>query len=313
MKKFLFKNLGKSISLLLYIPGVIKIYNLIYESSGQKLVNVMHEYVEIPKRKIVWRIKLRNGKYVKTVIDPNEYKTKQFAIDYKWYSPGISIVENIILKHLKENVVYLDIGANLGMRSLCALSNEQKTIMFEPNVEVAKINKERCDLNNFTNYIIIQKGVSNKSGVVNFSIDDSSYKSSINPSENTTVVRNTSIETISLDDWISEFPDIQKNIFVKVDIEGHELELTLGAKKFLSYYSPTFIMEINQKGSNFNKIYEIFNNYGYNVFSLAADRWDNKILRPIDSIDENLINRAVDFLFIKDENLIKKLSPIIEY
>lgn len=310
MKKIIFKTIGGIVSLLIRVPFLLSLYNSIYESAPQKWVNILHQNVRMPKKRFIWNIKLRNGKRVQTGVDQSNYKTLQLALDYKWYSPGIAIVENIILNSLGNDCLYVDVGANLGMRSLCALSNGQETIMFEPNTEVAKLNEERCKLNGFTNYTIVPKGVSSSTGEVTFSIDNSSYKSSINPTANTEVVETTTIQTTSLDDWFKDQKDHARNIYLKVDIEGHELELVSGAKNFIKNFDPTVIMEINEKGAHFEEIYKLFKEESYSCFALSADRWDDQILRPVDSESSDAIERVTDFLFTKNQELIKKLNSV---
>ncbi len=312
MKKQLLKLTCSIISISLYLPYMIKLYNFIYERSGPRVINVLHQYVKIPRKKIDWKIKLRNGKIIKTKINPDDYKTLQFALDYKWYSPGIAIVENEILKAIGKDCLYIDIGANLGMRSLLALSNGQQTYMFEPNNEVSDINESRCKLNNYNNYQIIRKGISNKNGHVTFNIDSSSYKSSINDNLETEFIKSLSIETITLDSFIKENGITTKDIFIKVDIEGHEKEMISGAINVIESLSPTLIIEINDKSKNFNVIFNTLKDFNYQCFALFSDRWSGKLLNKLNSVNDiESINEVTDFLFVKDNKIKESIKKYI--
>jgi len=311
MKSSIFKVIGNILTLLIKGSIFRKLYNSIYENSSQRWVNIFHQYVHFKfNRNFIWKIKLLNGKSVITEVDMENYKTLQFALDYKWYSPGIARVENIVLTEIGSKGIYIDIGANLGMRSLCALSNGQETVMFEPNTEVSTLNESRCELNGFRNYTLIRKGVSSSTGKVSFSIDNTSYKSSIEPTKETEIINKVTIETVSLDDWMNEYSIINKRAFVKVDIEGHEDEMIKGAKYFIETIKPTLIIEINDKDKNFIEIFNFFRLKEYHCFALYSDRWDDKLLRRIESPFSPTVNEVTDFFFTIDQSIIKELSRV---
>jgi FkbM family methyltransferase len=312
MKNKFFKLLCKLITKLIKTNFGLEVFNKVYETSGQKWINIFHKYVKFPNKSFTWDIKLLNKKKVKTHIIKEDYKTLQFAIDYKWYSPGIARIENEILESLGKDCLYIDIGANLGMRSLIALSNAQQTLMFEPNNDVSDINENRCKLNNFTNYKIIRKGISNNNGQVTFNIDSSSYKSSINDNIETEFIKSEIIETISLDSYVKENSIISKDILIKVDIEGHETEMISGAIDVIKSLSPTLIIEINDKSKNFNVIFETLVNFNYECFALYSDRWSGKLLNKIDSVEDiKSINEVTDFLFVKNQKIKESIKQYL--
>lgn len=311
MKSLIFKLIGSTLTGLIMFPVFRRVYNSLYENSSQFWINIFHQYVKFKVLgKFLWKIKLLNGKLVYSEVDMGNYKTLQFALDYKWHAPGIARVENIILDEIGQNGLHIDIGANLGMRSLCALSNKQETVMFEPNNEVSELNENRCKLNNFRNYSFVRKGVSSSTGKATFSIDSTSYKSSIQPEEKTEVVNTITIETISLDDWMKEYPLTNKRTLVKVDIEGHELDMVMGAKNFIRTIKPTLIIEINDKEKNFEKIFRFFGDENFLCFALHADRWDNNLLTRIVDLKTPEIHEVTDFLFTSDPSVILKLAKV---
>ena len=305
MKKVFFSLLGKLISLFVKLNLCLKAYNLIYERSSQKWVNVFHQYVKLPNKDFVWNIHLRNGEMVQTLVKKDDYKTLQLALDYKWYSPGLSLIEEEIFLYYNREVLNLDIGANLGMRSLSALSLGIETIMFEPNPELVKLNEERCELNEFDNYSIIKKGISNENSTKEFFVDKSSYKSSFNQNE-TEFVETLRVESVTLDSFFSS--EVGKSVYMKVDVEGHEKNVIIGGEKFIIENSPVSIIEINDKGDNFNFIHGFFEKLGHRTFALYADEFEGKILKEYTKDSGINMNNVADFMFTKDEGLIERLK-----
>lgn len=299
------------ITLLIKFPFFLKWYNKKYESSSQKWVNIFHMYVEMPKKDLVWNIVLRNKKVVRAEVDKNNYKTLQFTIDYKWYSPGMSIIENALNEFYPKDYCFVDIGANLGMRSLTALSTGRETFMFEPNNEVSDLNEQNCKLNNFKNYTIERKGVSDVAQTKEFFIDKTSYMSTMHKDESShEFVDKIQIETVTVDEYFSQKK--LAGLFIKIDVEGHEKFVLQGANNIINVYSPSLMVEINGKGDNFSAIYNLLSAKGYTVYALYSSGFDFKLLKVINSQnDEEVINSTCDFLFVKEEGVIKALAKFI--
>lgn len=149
-------------------------------------------------------------------------------------------------KHLQAcNIVY-DLGANEGYYSLIAAKltgNSGYVYAFEPLPEnVSKI-KRHVQLNNINNISIIDKAVSDKTGVLIFSntndqagntyIDSSpKFKESSNKIE---------IKSISLDDFCS-VPGNKAPHLLKIDVEGAEYDVLCGAKKTIEKHQPVIVL-----------------------------------------------------------------------
>ena len=97
------------------------------------------------------------------------------------------------------------------------------------------------------------------------------------------------VETKKLDDVIQN----KEISFIKIDVEGHELDVIEGSKKIIKEYKPTLLVEIEEKHTKKPNSYVIneIKNYGYNVFFL-----ENKKIKKID--DEILFDKERNFIFI---------------
>ena len=78
-----------------------------------------------------------------------------------------------------------------------------------------------------------------------------------------------SIKTISLDDY-----DFSHQIgFLKIDVEGHELEIIHGAKKFIRKNMPTMLIEIEERHSGIQPkvVINEIEQLGYKCFIVDDD------------------------------------------
>ncbi len=304
----LFRYLGMIVSFFLKNRQIFKIYNYVYEHSTHRVAKLFVKFIKVPDNDNLWTIKLLNGKKVYTKIYANDLKTAQFALSYKWHSPPLNFTEKILNEYYAIDIPWIDIGSNLGIRSLLSLTEKRPVYFIEPNSELNRLNIERCLLNHFENYILFEIGVSDKTGTIEFTIDKTSYNSSI---ENGKIPENLvdHKEIIKIDTIDNIFKDQLDNIktaCIKIDVEGHELNVIEGALVFISRLSPTMIVEVNQKGNHFSKFLNIFYDFDYEIFEIGhftKSAYYKKIVS--DESFNNSTLRNNDFLVIRDKKLIR--------
>lgn len=313
------KKAIQRILILLFIPCNIliknklffRLYNQIYENSPHLLVRLFVMCLSVPNKENEWWIKLLNGKKVKTLIHKDDMKSSQFPLSYKWHAPSLNQLEFVLDNYYGQDSCYIDIGANLGLRSLFALSSSRQTYMFEPNQELTAFKQEKADLNGFSNFEIIEKGLSSVANKSNLYIDKTSYLSSLNQDLIPENLREQTmeIEVITLDSFVTE-REINAEFFMKIDVEGHELDVLKGADKTLQHLTPTLIIEINEKGNNIHEIFRLLNHYSYKVFVILHKPIGHSFLETV-SISETYQDskkHSNDFLFVHNEELSRNLS-----
>ena len=135
---------------------------------------------------------------------------------------------------LGENEIFVDGGAYYG-DSIVSIINESKGLYkhiysFEPTTTKCKIMQQEFNENNRIS--IIQKGLWSKEAKLHISIDNIGAASScvINVSNNVE-----KIDVVGLDSF---FADKEFPTFIKMDIEGSELEALRGAAQILSANKP---------------------------------------------------------------------------
>lgn len=101
-------------------------------------------------------------------------------------------------------------------------------IAFEPDPAHFSACTQRLEQQNIPNYRLIQAGLSDKSGVLEFSANGNGGSHILDPNDTTKRVKNViTIRTIALDDM----EDVRNVGFVKMDIEGAEFGALHGAER----------------------------------------------------------------------------------
>ena len=147
---------------------------------------------------------------------------------------------------------FLDIGAHGGLYSIILKKNfpSLKILTFEPDKQNRYQLYSNLFLNNFENEIrVFDFGLSDKSGVVSFGI----RKKGNRGGKSIGSQGKEQIKVKQLDDVVLSK---NKNCFLKIDVEGHELNVIKGSKKFLKNNNCLIQVEVLDKNQfdNFNTL-----------------------------------------------------------
>ena len=170
----------------------------------------------------------------------------------------------------------VDIGANVGTFTVELQKNSKRVICIEPlkeNIHYLKyLIKKNVKIYNFalsnkdnSDYLYIPKINNN----FNYALATLNYKNIINFKD----IKLVKIK-IKKFDKLFFYSNSKKNIdFIKIDVEGHELEVLKGMKKFLKNNKPIFLVEIEKKHNfNYNKVFKFFTERNYKSFVLKEDQ-----------------------------------------
>lgn len=134
----------------------------------------------------------------------------------------------VLRKELKEGMVCMDLGANIGYVTLLMADKIGKTGMIyaiEPDPANVELLDKNIELNNFNDRVrIFKMGVSNKLQVADFYVGKSSNLGGMTKTKNTkgSPIR-VGVDTITNFCEDKKIPEL-----IKMDIEGHEVEVLEG-------------------------------------------------------------------------------------
>lgn len=153
---------------------------------------------------------------------------------------------NIVCLLLQSNDNFLDAGANIGNHSLHVAQHLKNgtVIAFEPSPKTFEQLNSNIALNNFSNIIAVQKALSDKKQKVTLYLSKAENIGSTGLSASDEFSGETvSVNTITGDEWLQQ--NFQNRIAgIKIDVEGHELEVLKGLQQMIERDMPFLMIEI---------------------------------------------------------------------
>lgn len=224
----------------------------------------------------------------------------------------------VLREELKEGMVVLDVGANIGSYALIEaglVGNEGRVYAVEPAPENFHLLNRNIRLNGFENVITtFQLGISDKKGVEKLYLSDSCNLHTFYPGrpaqqEDGQCVeeRTIDVETTTISDFAADKQDID---FIRMDIEGYEVEAFRGMLDILKTgdFSPTILFETHRPKYDETThdmrgaLQQLFK-LGYRVKTLVSNDEPNMKIRKLGYRPERLIRS--DFML---RGIYRKIS-----
>tara|TARA_B110000977_G_scaffold196706_1_gene277652 strand:+ start:1536 stop:2474 length:939 start_codon:yes stop_codon:yes gene_type:complete len=305
MKKKIRIFITKLVIFLMKFKLSLRIINYLFNKSSWKICDHFVRYIKKPNYNFYWKINLLNNKSILTRVGDNHDNSWDFAISYKWHDIGLSKIEKIIDEFYENNGLFIDIGSNMGLRSLTYLSNNKKCLLFEPNIDLHKFNEELFRINNFSNYELSNLCLSDSKRKDKMYISSSTYMSSLDKkiAKQDNIIDEREIELTTLDDYLINNKEIVYNL--KVDVEGHEFAVIKGAQKTIKKHQPTLLIEILDQTENRKNICNFLYELNYNVYEIKSNNSEKFITKIYNN---NFSNNCTNYLFLNNPNLIEILD-----
>ncbi len=200
-------------------------------------------------------------------------------------SDGTELVKRLLdlMLKAKDKIIFYDIGANTGYYGiLAACHNKEKifTVSFEPIAEFAAVIKESIYLNRIENNLKVFNlalGASDAEAEIALSGSGSSIKSGfLGEREEALQKRKITVKKL---DGLVEKENLPVPDFIKIDVEGSELDVLMGADNILKTVNPIVWYEsaLNIKQNKYHnpdfwKNAEYLEMLGYSVFLCQGSR-----------------------------------------
>ena len=229
----------------------------------------------------LWKSKFNNGSFEFTFFKNLKielFEESALSKDiYKGFENAeLSFTHNV----LQKGDIYIDIGANIGVFSLVAadkVSATGKVFAFEPAPRTYEKLKKNILINNMTQIEAINLGLSNEKQSLDFYVSETGHDAwnSLVKNEEYGVVNNIKIPVSTLDDELRSV-EKEKVKMIKIDVEGWEKFVLLGAEKFLKEYSPILMVEFTEvntfnAGYFVQEIYDLLEAWGYKWYKISGE------------------------------------------
>jgi FkbM family methyltransferase len=187
---------------------------------------------------------------------------------------------------LPENATIIDVGANFGLMSLNYAKTypKGKVYAFEPTHYALEKLKRNLELNPKLNERVqvtnsfISSEVSDTPGIKAYSSwkVDGSKDSDKHDTHGGTAKSTDGVGSITLDAFCAQ-NNIDKIDFIKIDTDGHELEILTGAKDAIKKYLPIIIFEIGiyvmeERDIDFSHYSDYFKSIGCRMFNSSSGK-----------------------------------------
>ena len=208
---------------------------------------------------------------------------------------------NIICTMLQPGDNFLDAGANIGNHSLHAAQQVKSgtVIAFEPSPKTFEQLNSNIALNNFSNIITVQNALSDKKEKVKLYLSNTANIGSTGLSASDEFSGETvEVTTITGDEWLQQ--NFNNSIAgIKIDVEGHELEVLKGLQQRIGRDKPFVMIEILKStlerfGHNPQDIYQMLYAFDYSSWILSGEK-----LTPV----ENTFHEGYSIFFLQQQHV----------
>jgi FkbM family methyltransferase len=188
---------------------------------------------------------------------------------------------------LNEGDIFIDIGANIGLHTIYSANKVGelgKVYAFEPTPSTFLKLKDNIELNHFKNVELINIGISDEQKILKINTTENydAWNTFAEPGKMACpdlFINKVDVEVKPLDLWINENKiDTSQIKLIKIDVEGWEKFVLLGAKEILtSNYSPTILIEFDENntwaaGYYCQELYDLLTGFGYKIYSFQMEK-----------------------------------------
>ncbi len=222
--------------------------------------------------KYTYRTVSRNG--INYHLDISDYQEYLIYFDLK----EDSSVPFLEYAPLKEGV-FIDIGANIGQTSLNLSKKLGKVVhkiyAFEPFPVTFEKLKNNILLNNFSSIEIFNVALGNEEDIMKMEISCPTNSGGYKVAPKNSIIKNEWVQVLQkkLDDFYKLDNPIQ---FIKIDVEGYEMEVLRGAEKVIKKNMPLMVIELNdlnlkRQNSSARELVSFVKELGYkNIINLKT-------------------------------------------
>lgn len=303
--------LARDLARFVYNDGLLRccpsLANAIYERLPHRQLQYLlgHGVLGRTSGSFPWTITLKNGKPLHIAVNPHDRFSVGCAFDYKAHDTGLKRTQEFFLDRSGDRTLYLDIGANIGVSSLYALSAGRQCWLFEPNTALHEFGKSLFAQNQFTTARWEPVALSDSPGEARFFVSKSSFLSSFDRlnAEREGEALEIVVPMRTLDSYLDELRSTVDELIVKIDVEGHEMQVLAGARQVMKHYRPVVMIELLHEAKTRAVAAEWFASQGYVGFGIV----DEPVLRlqALPSVEQLAGFGDINFVFLPADNRLR--------
>lgn len=262
---------------------------------------VHHGFFGTPRHPFQWEVRLANGKDLRLEVDPKDEFSLGYAFSYKIHDQGLRRLQEHLIAQMPERSVYLDIGSNIGVSSIYALSCGRACWLFEPNQALSPFVRQLLDHNRLGGARFEEVALSDAEGTAEFHISQSSFLSSFDSEHAASEGESKAVQVPlrTLDSYLPELREAASHVVIKIDVEGHEMAVLRGADATLEHYRPPVMVELLHQENARRAAWEFMGARNYACLGVIEGSTLN--LQELPTVNAVLTFEGINFVFLPKE------------
>lgn len=166
---------------------------------------------------------------------------------------------------IKPGNVVMDVGAHIGSFTLKAareVGPSGTVLSFEPSAENFNLLSQNVKTNSYSNARLFKTAVGSEPGAAELRVNKRRGTNSLYENTGMELVSTERVPVTTLDSVAKEL-NLRKVDFMKIDVEGSELEVLRGATGLLSSSKPAIAMETHDFGPTEGSLASFLDGFGY--------------------------------------------------
>ena len=195
--------------------------------------------------------------------------TGSIHFDGRFERDELDLLAKHVFPKLNQKSTCIDIGANIGNHATFFANKFQKVMAFEPNLRTFKLLEANAML--FSNIHVYNFGFSSSEHTeMAYYDEDNMGGASLHAASTSKLETEFLLKT--LDNFLT-VDQVKEIDFIKIDVEGHEKEVFLGASNILKNGNALICMEVleHEIVNGTSEALYVLNGYGYNYIYEPID------------------------------------------
>lgn len=217
----------------------------------------------------------------------------------RYYGEYTELEIELLKNFLNKNSVVYDVGANIGYHTAAFASLAKHVYAFEPNKKNYKLLKKNTESTKNVSLYDVACSDSN----TELCVEDFDITVPGNYGEMHTQNTGQSCSAIRIDD----LDDIYGPDLIKIDVEGHELQVLRGALETIKEFNPIIFYEAH--GTDLPEIYDLLADMEYHLYWYPCPNYN---VRNYKQIQYNIFGNGGVLNILAMPKSYKKISNLIE-
>ncbi len=193
----------------------------------------------------------------------------------------------LFLSSITPGMTVIDAGANIGQYTVLsaqAVGPGGRVLSFEPSPRNFARLEENVQMNEFRNVQLFRSALWDREATLSFRFPETGNSGSFRQSESGEV----EVKAMALDD----LPGLTRVDLIKIDVEGSEPRVLLGAQAILRKFRPMILMEVNRQalmegGTDTSHLLDVLKDLGYRMWRIGSAAQDSGDVESLDSIQRS--------------------------